>query len=211
MRTVQGHKQTRVVEVAAVGELTSWDSFVEAAKGYGKPDAKLWACLIREVAPDEQLVSEAMGLVGTRDWPNGYAALQAYRPRWHVEDDAYRELKEGWGLEKQRWGRDGAGAQGRTTLTCLAFNTAQVYRSRGGDRVAKMAIRRLRRERSSELGAAPAVIYIGDCYAVLALEELLSVLGTPVHESLLPRPGQSGLAVGMSLAEKSGRSMGVCQ
>ncbi len=28
----------------------------------------------------------------------------AFRPRWHIEDDAYRELKEGWGLEKQHWG-----------------------------------------------------------------------------------------------------------
>lgn len=216
VRTVQGHKEVRVVEVAAAGELTSWDSFIEAAKGYGELDAKVWACLIREVAPNEQLVTEAMGLVSTRDWPNGFAALQAYRPRWHVEDDAYRELKEGWGLEKQRWGRDLAAAQGRTTLTCLAFNTAQVYRSRRGERVAKMAIRRLRRERNSELGAAPAVIYVGECYAVLALEELLAVLGAPVHESLLPRPRQSALAVGMSPAEpptgsRAGRSVGVCR
>jgi hypothetical protein len=25
-----------------------------------------------------------------------------YRPRWHIENDGYRELKEGWGLEEQR-------------------------------------------------------------------------------------------------------------
>jgi hypothetical protein len=30
------------------------------------------------------------------------------------------------------------------------------------------------------------VVYVAGCYAVLALEELLEVLGTPARESLLP-------------------------
>ena len=107
-------------------------------------------------------------------------------PRWHIEDDIYRELKEGWGLEKQHWGRDLAAARSRVTLTCLAFNTAQVYRLQAGQRLATMAIRRLRRRRERELGNAPAVIYLAGCYGVFALEELLSLLGAPARESLLP-------------------------
>jgi len=110
----------------------------------------------------------------------------AFRPRWHIEDDTYRELKEGWGVEKQHWGRDLAAAVGRTTLTCLALNTAQVYRLRAGEHLAAMAIRRLRHRRPRELGTAPAVIYLAGCYGVFALEELLSLLGTPARESLLP-------------------------
>ena len=186
VRTVQGHKQRRVVEVTAAGGLTSWDGFREAAARYGAAGAALWGCLIREVEPEAWPVAEAEGLVSTRAWPSGFEALQAYRPRWHIEDDAYRELKEGWGLEAQRWGRDAAVAQGRVALTCLAFNTAQVYRSRAGQRLAHKGIRRLRREYRRELGAAPVVIYVAGCYAVLAVEELLAVLGRPVHESLLP-------------------------
>jgi hypothetical protein len=185
-RTVQGHKQVRTVEVAAAGDLTSWDSFVAAAQDYGVADATLWAGLIREVAPTAQAADEAQALVSTRAWPDGFAALQAYRPRWHIEDDAYRELKEGWGLEAHRWGRDAAAARGRTTLACLAFNTAQVYRSQAGERVARRAIRRLRQERRPELGAAPVVVYAAGCYAVLALEEVLALVGAPVRESLLP-------------------------
>jgi hypothetical protein len=110
----------------------------------------------------------------------------AYRPRWHIEDDIYRELKEGWGLEKQHWGRDLAAAHGRVTLTCLAFNTAQVYRLQAGQKLARMAIRRLRRRRERALGNAPAVLYLAGCYDVCALEELLSLLGSPARESLLP-------------------------
>ncbi len=124
--------------------------------------------------------------MSTRNFSDGFAALQAFRPRWHIEDDTYRELKEGWGLEQQRWGRDVAAALGRTTLTCLAFNTAQVYRLQAGERLASVAIRRLRRRRQRELGNAPAVIYLAGCYGVFALEELLSLLGTPARESLLP-------------------------
>jgi len=128
VRTIQGHKQLRAVEVTAAGDLRSWDGFTEAAARYGVPDASLWACLIRDVTTQETATEPPRALVSTRHFADGFAALQAFRPRWHIEDDAYRELKEGWGLEQQRWGRDVAAALGRTTLTCLAFNTAQVYR-----------------------------------------------------------------------------------
>src|SRR5258707_11820764 len=128
VRTIQGHKQVREVEVTAAGELTSWAGFTEKAASYGAPDASLWACLIRDWTTREAAPGPPRALVSTRSFSDGFAPLQAFRPRWHIDDDTYRELKEGWGLEKQRWGRDFAAALGRTTLTCLAFNTAQVYR-----------------------------------------------------------------------------------
>src|SRR6266705_6200025 len=152
LRTIRGHKQVRQVEVTAAGELTSWDGFTQKAAGYGAADASLWACLIRDVTSEETAAKMPRALVSTRRFSDGFAALQAFRPRWHIEDDTYRELKEGWGLEQQRWGRDVAAALGRTTLTCLAFNTAQVYRLQAGERLAAMAIRRLRRHRQRELG-----------------------------------------------------------
>jgi hypothetical protein len=49
LRTIGGHKQVREVEVTATAELTSWESFLEAAARYGASDASLWACLIRDV------------------------------------------------------------------------------------------------------------------------------------------------------------------
>jgi hypothetical protein len=188
VRTIQGHKQGRTVAVASADGLTSWESFLEAAQRYGVADAHLWGCLIREVAPKVQPLAEALALVSTRPWVNGFAAYQGYRPRWHIENDGYRELKEGWGLEEQRWGRDVEAARGRVTLTCLAFNTAQVYRSEAGERLAKQGIRRLRRHVEPELGAAPVAIYVAGSYAVLALEEVLAQVGVPVRESLLPKP-----------------------
>src|SRR3954447_14506970 len=58
VRTIRGHKQARTVEVAAVGELTSWDSFVEAARRHGVSDPGLWVALVREIAPREQPLEE---------------------------------------------------------------------------------------------------------------------------------------------------------
>ncbi len=91
-------------------------------------------------------------------------------------------------MEEQRWGRDVEAARARVTLAGLAFNTAQVYRSEAGVRLAKHGIRRLRRRYQPERGAAPVAIYVAGSYAVLALEEVLAPVGVPVRESLLPKP-----------------------
>ncbi len=173
----------------ADGPLLAWlkyrqgiDAQVELARGSfalpGSARAGRWAANFLDSPslcthdPGPQAAEAAAepprALVSTRRFSDGFAALQAFRPRWHIEDDAYRELKEGWGLEQQRWGRDVAAALGRTTLTCLAFNTAQVYRLQAGERLASMAIRRLRRQRQRQLGSAPAVLYVAGCYGVFS-------------------------------------------
>jgi hypothetical protein len=89
-------------------------------------------------------------------------------------------------------------ALGRTTLTCLAFNTAQVYRLQAGERLASLAIRRLR-HRQRELGSAPAARYVAGCYGVFSLEELLDALGAAPRESLLPN---SFLQISAGASEK---------
>ena len=95
-------------------------------------------------------------------------------------------MKEGLGLEEQHWSRDLAAALCRTTLTLRAFNTAQVHRSRSGQRLAQMGIRRLRRQVDRQVGRAPAVVFLEDCYAVLSLEELWAAVGVGVGQGLLP-------------------------
>jgi hypothetical protein len=185
VRVIQGRKQRRTLDISAIQTVTSWDSFLKAARDCGVASPQLYACRICPVNPSST-EDKPWTLVSTREWPNGVAAFQAFRPRWHIENDAYRELKEGWGLEAQRWGRDFPMQAARVTLTCLAFNTAQVYLSRAGAGLAARGIRRLRRHYEPELGAAPVVIYIGDAYAVLPVEELLDIVGLPPQTSLLP-------------------------
>src|SRR5207237_919908 len=76
----------------------------------------------------------------------------------------------------------------------LAFKTAGACRLAAGRRLAKKGSRRLRREYRRELGAAPVVVYVAGCYAVLSVEELLAALGRPVQESLLPFGGRPEVA-----------------
>jgi len=186
VRRIQGHKQRRTVDLGAQAGLTSWDSYIDAARSYGVEAPQLWACLVRP-AETTRPNDQPWTLVSTRSWPTGVAAYQAYRPRWHIENDAYRELKEGWGLEAQRWGRQEAVQLARITLTCLAFNTAQIYLSQSGKRLAAKGIRRLRRSHRRELGTTPVVIYIGQNFGVFPVETLLKLVGTPTRRSLLPQ------------------------
>jgi hypothetical protein len=186
VRTVQGHKQRRTLEIASQAGLTSWDSYMQAAREYGDDAPRLWGAYLRPLAPATD-ADEPWTLVSTRDWASGVAAFEAFRPRWHIENDAYRELKEGWGLEEERWGRDSAVHRARVTLTCLAFNTAQVHLTRSGGKLAAKGIRRLRQTYQPQLGHSPLAIYLGGKYAVLPVERLLGALGLPVRQSLLPR------------------------
>ncbi len=73
LRTIQGHKQLCKVEVAAAGELTSWEGFTEAAASYGIPNASLWACLIRDVTTEETAAKSPRALVSTRRFADGFA------------------------------------------------------------------------------------------------------------------------------------------
>jgi hypothetical protein len=77
LRTIQGHKQVREVEVTEASELTSWDGFIDAATRYGMPDASLWACLSRDVTTEESAAEPPRALVSTRRYSDGFAA----RPR----------------------------------------------------------------------------------------------------------------------------------
>jgi hypothetical protein len=195
VHTVSGHKERRTLQIACQDGLTSWDSFMKAAHEYGAIEPCLWGCLIQPV-DGEDPEAHTYTLVSTRAWPSGSLAFQAYRPRWHVENDAYRELKEGWKLEAQLWGRDLAMHLARITLTCLAFNTAQVYLTQSGKSLAAQGIRRLHQLYSTDLGHSPVVIYIGRYYAVVPVERLLEVVGFGVHTTLRPRVARSQNSTG---------------
>jgi hypothetical protein len=184
-RTLQGHKQSRTVTLISQNGLTSWDSFIEAANAHGAKQPALWACRVEPESPTSA-DDRPWTLVSTREWPDAAAAFQGFRPRWHIENDAFRELKEGWRLEERIWGRDYSMQLARVTLTCLTFNTAQVLMTNSGESLAARGIRRLNETYQRNLGRSPCVIYIGSAYAVLPTEELLLHLGHTPRQSLLP-------------------------
>jgi hypothetical protein len=183
-RVLDGHKETRTVEVACVGELTDWDSYLAKAKELGVAEPKLFVAFVRQLEPKVAPDKELLALVSTREWPDAWATYEAYRPRWWIENGGFNELKEGWLLERYPWGRDEAMVRGRVGFTLLAQQVVALYRQSVGRNLAGYGIRRLHRALRLALGGPGLVLVVEDCYAVVSAEELLAALGHPVTESL---------------------------
>ncbi len=183
-RVLDGHKETRTVEVASVGELTDWDSYLAKAKELGVAEPKLYVALVRQLEPKVAPDKELLALVSTREWPDAWTTYEAYRPRWWIENGGFNELKEGWLLERYPWGRDETIVRGRVGFTLLAQQVVALYRQAAGRNIASYGIRRLRRALRLALGGPGLVLVVDDCYTVVSAEELLAALGHPVTESL---------------------------
>jgi len=184
VRYVAGRKQTRDVSAAAESDLTSWDSFVQATQAASVPDAKLWGCLLHAVDRDTGAV-EDWALVSTRAFSTAWQGYTFWRQRWHIENNGFREFKEGWHVEQAPWTRnDDIVAWARVTFTCIAFNTAQIAKTTAGRRLTQLGIRRLRRELTRQIGPAPVIVFARDCYGIFDIEEIVTALGAPPGVSL---------------------------
>jgi len=183
-RTLDGHKETRTVEVAVAHGLTEWDSYQAKAKELGIAEPKLTVSFIRQREPTLPAEKATLALVSTKAWPEAWQTYEAYRPRWWIENAGFHELKEGWLLERYPWGRSAAIVRGRVGFTLLAQQVVALYCQAAGRQLVGYGIRRLRRALNLALGGPGMVVVIEDCYAVLPVEELLAALGHPVTQSL---------------------------
>ena len=188
VRYVSGHKQLRQVSVAAVEDLTTWDSYLGTAQELGTQAPTLWGCLIHDRVAGSLQDSETWALVSTAPFNTGWQGYTFWRARWLVENNGFRELKEGWKLEKARWGRCTTLVAARVNLTCAAFNVATIAKTKAGQRMLSLGIRGLRRELGEEYGIIPVVVYAERCYGVFHIEEIMAALGLPPAESLRPVP-----------------------
>ncbi len=187
---VRGHKQVRQVALAATADLTSWDSFLEAAREYPGVQPGLWGCLLRtRVAGSSDL--EEWALVSTHPFPSGWAGYRQWRQRWRVENTGFRELKEGWNLERAPWsyGQEVIVAA-RVAFTLVAFNVSQIAQTWQGRQLTARGIRKLRREMAQEYGPAPVVVFTQEAYGVFHIEEVMTALGVP-PAAFLARGGAS--------------------
>lgn len=193
-RYLSGHKQVRDVSVAMASDLRSWHSFVDAAAGYGAKDATLWGALIHAVDRDDPSQVEDWGLASTCPFNAGWAGYRHWRQRWRIENCGFRELKQGWHLERAPWSRtNDTAVAARVTFTLIAFNVAQLAKTTQGRRLTDRGIRRLRREMSTDYGTVPVIVFTEDAYAIFHIEEIMALTGLVPKHSLRRRPsGRSG-------------------
>jgi hypothetical protein len=183
-RTLDGHKETRTVEVAVAHGLTEWDSYQAKAQELGIADPTLSVSFVRQLAPTIPPEKATLALVSTKAWAQAWQTYEAYRPRWWIENAGFNELKEGWLVERYPWGRSEAIVRGRVGFTLLAQQVVALYCQAAGRQLVGYGIRRLRRALNLALGGPGMVVVIDSCYAVLHPEELLEALGHPVTQSL---------------------------
>ncbi|MGH2459620.1 MAG: transposase [Chloroflexota bacterium] len=183
-RTLDGHKETRTVEVAVAHGLTEWDSYQTKAKELGIADPTLSVSFIRQLEPTLPPEKTVLALVSTKEWSAAWQTYEAYRPRWWIENAGFNELKEGWLVERYPWGRSEAIVRGRVGFTLLAQQVVALYCQAAGRQLVGYGIRRLRRALNLALGGPGMVVVVDAYYAVLHAEELLEALGHPVAQSL---------------------------
>lgn len=177
-RYVAGKKQFRQVRVAGMQDLTDWDSFLASAQALAvaQPSLSGYAIQSAPLTPPGPL--QEWALVSTAPFPTAWQAYSFWRNRWLVENSGFRELKEGWHLEEALWTfHNPVVAAARVAFTLVAFNVAQVVRTRPGQRLQARGIRRLRRELNRRFGSVPVIVFAAGAFAVLHLEELVSLLG----------------------------------
>lgn len=132
VRYVAGRKQLREITAGVVPQLTRWPALQEAAQAVGYDGAfSLWACAIHAREPADPTYEEDWALISTRPFASGRKAYVFWRQRWLIENSGFREIKEGWHLEKAPWSySDLTIVLARVTFTMLAFNVAQIAKRR---------------------------------------------------------------------------------
>jgi hypothetical protein len=180
VRYLSGHKQTRQMRVAKMDDLNDWEGFVEAAQALGVKTPTLSGFAIQSHPVDPPTGKEEWALVATVPFNTAWQAYTFWRNRWTIENSGFRELKEGWHLEEALWTfRNTVMAAARLTFTLIAYNVAQIAKSKVAERLKARGIRKLRQALNRQLGfrSSPIIVFAAGAFTILPLEELVVLLG----------------------------------
>lgn len=192
VRYLSGHKQTRQVRVAKMDDLNDWEGFVAASQALGVPAPTLSGFAIQAYPLDRPAEKEEWALVATAPFNTAWQGYTFWRNRWTIENSGFRELKEGWHLEEALWTfRNTVIAAARLTFTLIAYNVAQIARSKMAERLKARGIRKLRQELNRQFGprTSPVIVFAADAFTILPLEELVILLGGLPPKFPFSKPG----------------------
>ncbi len=98
--------------------------------------------------------------------------LDLYDLRSLIENTAFRELKQGWGLEHDPKKTEAA-VRAHVLLTLVTFTLALAFRTAQGQDLAQHGVRRQRAEEES----GKVLVFAGDDDAIFDIEEVFVLLG----------------------------------
>jgi len=192
VRYLSGHKQIRQMRVAKMDALNDWEGFVETAQALGveKPTLSGFAIQSDQLGKDGK--PEEWALVATDTFHTAWQAYTFWRNRWTIENSGFRELKEGWHLEEALWTfRNTVVAAARLTFTLIAYNVAQIAKSKVAERLKARGIRKLRQELNRQFGfrSSLVIVFAAGAFTIVHLEELVVFLGGKPPQFSFGRPG----------------------
>lgn len=104
------------------------------------------------------------------------AIHDAYDLRSLIENQGYRELKQGFELARF-FGKDSRSQHFHIFFTLIMYNMVAAYKSKRADKFISIGVRRLR---SDFIGLAPkVVVYAYPYFAIFDIRELVALLGRP--------------------------------
>jgi hypothetical protein len=188
VRTIQGHKEVHKVELALMEAMTVWSSYWRAwEEGSEQPEEAcpgLWGLLVREERENEEGEVETIewGLVITEAVASREEAFELWRKRWDAENQGFRELNQGGWLESETWGRSTPAILTSIALKIGAHNCYCLMRTGLGEELAVTGLRDLQHHL---FGTPPQImVIVGDEYALMTAEELVTLLGVEVNTLL---------------------------
>jgi len=98
--------------------------------------------------------------------------LDLYDLRSLIENTAFRELKQGWGIEHYPK-KSAAAVRGHVLLTLVTFTLANAFRMAQGQDLARRGVRRQRAHDET----AQVIVLAGHYYAIFDIEEVFVLLG----------------------------------
>lgn len=119
--------------------------------------------------------------------------LDLYDLRSLIENTAFRELKQGWGLEHYPK-KSEAAVRGHVFLTLVTFTLANAFRTAQGQDLAHHGMRRQRAEGET----AQVIVFAGEFYAIFDIEEVFVLLGVIPRLCFTTDPAQVRYRYGLS-------------
>jgi hypothetical protein len=128
----------------------------------------------KDVSPGEEV-----GFVTSLTIDKPISIIDEYAYRSDIENQGFRELKQGWMIEKFPT-KQYKGVIAHIFLTLLTYNAAAAFRTERGKQLLNTGIRSLR----EHLCVYKVLVTADKYYAIFDLEDLMAALGFPPKETL---------------------------
>jgi Transposase DDE domain len=178
------------VTVVAVPALRSYDQYGDAAhaKRANRKDFEghpLNAVVVTQWAGEAYAVGAEKVFLTSLPVALPLAVLDLYDLRSLIENTAFRELKQGWGLTHYPK-KTAAAVRAHVFLTVLTFTLVNAFRTAAGQALTQHGIRRLRAEQES----AKVLVFAGEHYGIFDIEEIFLLLGVVPQQCLRTDPAR---------------------